>query len=56
MNEVLHKVLSEPIRPHFSIVNVGCGFELQKIMQLVRDPTFRLILVFMAQALFVLCH
>lgn len=37
MNEVLHKVLSEPIRPYFAIVNIGRGFESSKILQLVRN-------------------
>ncbi|XP_057423964.1 F-box/LRR-repeat protein At5g63520-like isoform X2 [Lotus japonicus] len=36
VNEVLHKVLAEPIRPYFAIVNVGSGFESSKILRLVR--------------------
>ncbi|KAE9608585.1 hypothetical protein Lal_00020779 [Lupinus albus] len=36
VNEVVNKVLSEPIRPHFAIVNVGSGFELSKTLQLIR--------------------
>ncbi|MED6172692.1 hypothetical protein PIB30_052322 [Stylosanthes scabra] len=34
VDEVLQKVLCEPIRPHFAIVNVGSGFDLEKIMHL----------------------
>ncbi|MED6107642.1 hypothetical protein PIB30_015815 [Stylosanthes scabra] len=35
VDEVLQKVLCEPIRPHFAIVNVGSGFDLEKIMYLI---------------------
>lgn len=36
MNEVVDKVLSEPIRPYFAIVNIGCGFDPSKILRLVK--------------------
>jgi len=36
VNEVVYKVLSEPIRPYFAIVNIGCGFDPNKILRLVR--------------------
>ncbi|XP_057423920.1 F-box/LRR-repeat protein At5g63520-like isoform X4 [Lotus japonicus] len=35
VNEVLHKILSEPIRPHFAIVNLAVGFGASKILWLV---------------------
>ncbi|GAU26769.1 hypothetical protein TSUD_317670 [Trifolium subterraneum] len=36
VNEVVNKVLSEPIRPHFAIVNIGRGFDSNKILRLIR--------------------
>ncbi|CAN1175247.1 F-box/LRR-repeat protein At5g63520 [Linum perenne] len=33
IEEVLVKVLSEPIRPHFAIASVGCGFGLKKTLR-----------------------
>ncbi|CAK8568108.1 unnamed protein product [Lathyrus sativus] len=36
VKEVVNKVLSEPIRPHFAIVNVGCGFDANKILRLIQ--------------------
>ncbi|CAN1797065.1 F-box/LRR-repeat protein At5g63520 [Linum perenne] len=35
IEEVLDKVLSEPIRPHFAIASVGCGFGLKKTLRLL---------------------
>lgn len=37
MEEALHKVLAEPIRPHFVIANVGGGFRLANVLKLVRN-------------------
>jgi hypothetical protein len=36
VKEVVNKVLSEPIRPHFAIVNIGSGFDSNKILRLIR--------------------
>ncbi|KAG5046125.1 hypothetical protein AAZX31_06G161200 [Glycine max] len=36
VNEVVHKVLSEPIRPHFAIANIGTGFNTAKTLCLIR--------------------
>ncbi|XP_054821580.1 F-box/LRR-repeat protein At5g63520 [Prosopis cineraria] len=36
LKEVFDKILSEPIRPHFAIANVGSGFELQMTLRLIR--------------------
>ncbi|KAJ1386209.1 Leucine-rich repeat domain superfamily, partial [Sesbania bispinosa] len=33
VNEVLRKVLSEPIRPHFAIANIGNGFKAINILR-----------------------
>ncbi|XP_040989948.1 F-box/LRR-repeat protein At5g63520-like isoform X2 [Juglans microcarpa x Juglans regia] len=35
VQEVLEKVLSEPIRPHFAIANVGSGFSLIEAFRLI---------------------
>lgn len=40
MEEVLDKVLAEPIRPHFIIANVGGGFRLADVLKLVRNLAF----------------
>ncbi|XP_058786372.1 F-box/LRR-repeat protein At5g63520 isoform X2 [Vicia villosa] len=37
VKEVVDKVLSEPIRPHFAIVNIGCGFDANKILRLIKQ-------------------
>ncbi|KAL2347054.1 hypothetical protein Fmac_001054 [Flemingia macrophylla] len=36
VNEVVDKVLSEPIRPYFAIANVGTGFSSSKTLRLIR--------------------
>lgn len=36
LREVLDKVLSDPIRPHFAIVNVGNNCDLSRMLALVR--------------------
>lgn len=36
VNEVVHKVLSEPIRPHFAIANIGTGFSSSRTLRLIR--------------------
>ncbi|KAF3436911.1 hypothetical protein FNV43_RR19664 [Rhamnella rubrinervis] len=37
MEEVLGKVLAEPIRPHFVIANVSCGFRLADVLKLMSE-------------------
>ncbi|ESW09893.1 hypothetical protein PHAVU_009G165200 [Phaseolus vulgaris] len=36
VNEVVQRVLSEPIRPHFAIANTGTGFCTSRTLQLIR--------------------
>ncbi|KAL5543881.1 hypothetical protein UlMin_007665 [Ulmus minor] len=35
LKEVVDKVLSEPIRPHFAIASVGSGFRLREVFKLI---------------------
>ncbi|CAN6585586.1 unnamed protein product [Malus baccata var. baccata] len=35
VNEVIEKVLAEPIRPHFVVANIGSGFRLYDISKLI---------------------
>ncbi|KAK7302295.1 hypothetical protein RJT34_13181 [Clitoria ternatea] len=37
VNEVIDKVLSEPIRPYFAIANIGTGFDSSRTMRLIRQ-------------------
>ncbi|RDX96941.1 F-box/LRR-repeat protein [Mucuna pruriens] len=37
VNEVVRKVLLEPIRPHFAIANIGSGFNTSKTLRLIRQ-------------------
>ncbi|XP_047181523.1 F-box/LRR-repeat protein At5g63520 [Vigna umbellata] len=37
VNEVVQRVLSEPIRPHFAIANTGTGFCTSKTLRLIRQ-------------------